>query len=70
MLVAQAYNPINYLRNIAINNSRTPYTFYVDVDLVPNPGLYDSLRRRLAALQNTSRRNIVVMIYTYTHHHH
>ena len=55
----QAYNPINYLRNVAVNNSRTPFTFYVDVDLVPNPALYDSLRRRLGELQHTSRPKIV-----------
>jgi len=57
---AQAYNPINYLRNVAINNSRTPYTFYVDVDLVPSTGLYDSLCRRLAELNDSNRRNVVI----------
>lgn len=57
-----AYNPINYLRNVAINNSRTPYTFYVDVDLVPNPGLYDSLRRRLPQLHDANRQNIAFIV--------
>jgi len=59
-LAVQAYNPINYLRNVAINNSRTAYTFYVDVDLIPNPGLYDSLCRRAAELQRNNSKKIVI----------
>jgi len=59
--VVQAYNPINYLRNVAINNSRTAYTFYVDVDLVPGPSVYDSLCRRVAELHRNNRRNVVII---------
>jgi len=31
-----------------MNNSLTPYLFFVDVDLVPNPGVYDILKRNIA----------------------
>jgi len=57
----QSYNPINYLRNVAINNSRTAYTFYVDVDLVPGPHLYDSLCRRLEPMQHSRQRIALVV---------
>jgi len=59
----QAYNPINYLRNVAVNNSRTAYTFYVDVDLVPSPTLYDSLCRRVADLERSGSRNVVTIAF-------
>ena len=58
--MCQASNPINYLRNVAINNSRTAYTFYVDVDLLPSPALYDTLCRRVDELQRHGRRNVVI----------
>ena len=58
--MCQAFNPINYLRNVAINNSRTAYTFYVDVDLVPSPALYDTLCRRVDELQSHDLRNVVI----------
>ena len=35
--------PINKLRNIAINNTLTPFIFYVDVDFVPHPNLHQLL---------------------------
>jgi len=56
------YYPINYLRNVAINNSQTSYIFYVDVDLVPNAGLYSTLRRRLAQLHDVNRRQVVMTV--------
>jgi len=35
---------VNYLRNIALENVRTPYVFLSDVDFVPVPGMYSSLK--------------------------
>ncbi|XP_013171453.1 PREDICTED: glycosyltransferase-like protein LARGE2 isoform X2 [Papilio xuthus] len=36
--------PVNYLRNVALENVNTPYVFLMDVDFVPMAGLYDHLR--------------------------
>ncbi|XP_047539098.1 xylosyl- and glucuronyltransferase LARGE2s-like [Vanessa atalanta] len=36
--------PVNYLRNIALENVNTPYVFLMDVDFVPMAGLYEHLR--------------------------
>ncbi|ELU18085.1 hypothetical protein CAPTEDRAFT_135861, partial [Capitella teleta] len=38
------FYPINYLRNVGVNQSRTPYTIFIDVDLVPNPGIYQQAK--------------------------
>ncbi|XP_015766293.1 PREDICTED: glycosyltransferase-like protein LARGE1 [Acropora digitifera] len=38
------FYPVNYLRNIALENARTPYVFLSDVDFVPVPGMYSSLK--------------------------
>ncbi|KAL4706703.1 hypothetical protein ACJJTC_014458 [Scirpophaga incertulas] len=36
--------PVNYLRNVALENVNTPYVFLMDADFVPMVGLYDHLR--------------------------
>lgn len=36
--------PVNYLRNVALENVNTPYVFLMDVDFVPMAGLYKRLR--------------------------
>ncbi|XP_028172854.1 LARGE xylosyl- and glucuronyltransferase 2-like [Ostrinia furnacalis] len=36
--------PVNYLRNVALENVNTPYVFLMDVDFVPMAGLYEHLR--------------------------
>ncbi|GBP77885.1 LARGE xylosyl- and glucuronyltransferase 2 [Eumeta japonica] len=39
--------PVNYLRNVALENVNTPYVFLMDVDFVPMVGLYNHLRKAL-----------------------
>ncbi|KAF2077483.1 hypothetical protein CYY_001182 [Polysphondylium violaceum] len=41
--------PINYLRNVAIDYSRTDYVFVLDIDFVPSPNAHHIMRE---ALQN------------------
>jgi len=55
-----SYNAINYLRNVALNHTFTPYALTLDVDLVPNPGLYQSIKQNLATLRNGSKEILVV----------
>ena len=38
MLLQELY-PVNKLRNVAQDNTRAEYVFYVDVDFIPNRGL-------------------------------
>lgn len=44
MVLLQVHYPVNYLRNVALENVNTPYVFLMDVDFVPMAGLYDHLR--------------------------
>jgi hypothetical protein len=43
--IFQKFYPINYLRNIAVKEARTPYLLFVDVDLVVNYGIYTMLKQ-------------------------
>ena len=45
--VTEEYIPINYLRNIGLNETSTPYVFYNDVDLIPIPNLPQILEKHL-----------------------
>ena len=36
--------PINYIRNVALNNTKTPYSIFIDVDLIPGRWLYKDLK--------------------------
>ena len=42
-----ALYPINYLRNVAWNNSNTPYVFLNDVDLMTGPHVYRQIKQSL-----------------------
>ena len=43
----QGLYPINYLRNVALNNSVTDYVFLSDVDFIPVPGLHAYLQQNI-----------------------
>lgn len=58
----QVYNPINYLRNVALNNSHSPYLLFVDVDLIPNQGLYTSLKRLVKIYMNKENNDTVLVV--------
>lgn len=42
--------PINYLRNIAISHVSTPFVFQLDVDFLPQLGLYENLMNHINRL--------------------
>ena len=57
--------PINFLRNVAWNFSRTPYVFLVDVDFTPlsgsdetqmHLGLQEAVTDNLIPLENTGKK--------------
>lgn len=41
------YYPVNFLRNVALNNTDSEYVFQLDVDLVPGYDCYRTLVRML-----------------------
>ena len=43
----QGLYPINYLRNVALNHSKTDYVFLSDVDFIPVPGLHAYLQQNI-----------------------
>ena len=43
----QQFYPVNYLRNIALEQANTPYVFLSDIDFLPMYGLYAYLRKAI-----------------------
>ena len=44
------FYPINYLRNVALDNIQTPYVFLSDIDFLPMYGLYEYLKEAIKIL--------------------
>ena len=40
----QQFYPVNYLRNVAVNQSQTSHLFLSDIDFLPMPDLYNHLK--------------------------
>uniref|UniRef100_A0A914WFW9 Glycosyltransferase-like protein LARGE2 n=1 Tax=Plectus sambesii TaxID=2011161 RepID=A0A914WFW9_9BILA len=52
--------PVNYLRNVALNASMTPFVYLADVDFLPMFGLYDVLRQAVVAQGSMQNKAMVV----------
>ncbi|XP_068623154.1 xylosyl- and glucuronyltransferase LARGE2s-like [Battus philenor] len=53
--------PVNYLRNVALENVNTPYVFLMDVDFVPMAGLYDHLRNAIKLTNPYAQKKCLVV---------
>ncbi|XP_033752458.1 LARGE xylosyl- and glucuronyltransferase 1-like [Pecten maximus] len=55
------YYPVNYLRNVALKQVRTPFVFLSDIDFLPVHNLYENLKRTATTmdLANTKKALIV-----------
>eukprot|EP00795_Rhopilema_esculentum_P011669 gene11669-21919_t len=53
------FYPVNYLRNVAVQEAKTSFIFLLDIDFLPMPGLYEKLKR-MASSSDMSRKAIVV----------
>lgn len=42
------FYPVNFLRNVALQQVRTPYVFLTDIDFLPMSGLYEYLKRSIS----------------------
>ena len=50
MFLPQQFYPVNYLRNVAISQVRTPYMFLSDIDFLSMYGLYEYLKKSIQAI--------------------
>ena len=57
--------PVNYLRNIALEQVQTPYLFLCDIDFLPVKGLYKYLRDQVASTDMTKKAVVVPAFETY-----
>lgn len=53
------FYPVNYLRNVAVENARTPYIFLSDIDFLPMFGLYAYLSEAIRVLGSEKRALVV-----------
>ena len=56
------FYPINHLRNVALQQITTPFVFLTDIDFLPMFGLYEYLKRSVAAmgLETSHKKALVV----------
>ncbi|KAG1663199.1 LARGE xylosyl- and glucuronyltransferase 1 [Nymphon striatum] len=53
--------PVNYLRNTALQQVKTPFVFLTDIDFLPSFGLYEYLKRNIASMNlDTSKKALIV----------
>ncbi|XP_047027691.1 xylosyl- and glucuronyltransferase LARGE2s-like [Helicoverpa zea] len=57
----KVHYPVNYLRNVALENVNTPYVFLMDVDFVPMAGLYDHLRSAIQLINPYPQKKCLVV---------
>ncbi|GMT35690.1 hypothetical protein PFISCL1PPCAC_26987 [Pristionchus fissidentatus] len=53
------YYPINYLRNVALNASKTDFAYLADVDFIPSKYLYTSLRELLKTAEMNKKALVI-----------
>ncbi|CAK1542703.1 unnamed protein product [Leptosia nina] len=53
--------PVNYLRNVALENVNTPYVFLMDADFVPMAGLYAHLRAAIKLINPYPQKKCLVV---------
>ncbi|XP_024082515.1 LARGE xylosyl- and glucuronyltransferase 1-like [Cimex lectularius] len=55
------FYPVNFLRNVALQQVNTPYVFLTDIDFLPMFGLYGYLKKSIQSLDlDTSKKALVV----------
>ncbi|KAL4225615.1 Xylosyl- and glucuronyltransferase large2 [Mactra antiquata] len=55
------YYPVNYLRNVALENIQTEYAFLSDIDFLPMYGLYEYLKKAVAMSNMDSEKKALVV---------
>lgn len=55
------FYPVNFLRNVALQQVTTPYVFLTDIDFLPMAGLYEYLKRSVANMDMASRKKALIV---------
>ncbi|KAL5007500.1 hypothetical protein ScPMuIL_016306 [Solemya velum] len=55
------YYPINYLRNVALENVQTPYVFMSDIDFLPMYGLYEYLKKAASMMDIVAKKKALIV---------
>ena len=53
------FYPVNYLRNVAVENAHTPYIFLSDIDFLPMFGLYPYLSEAIRVIGSEKRALVI-----------
>ena len=61
----EEFYPINLMRNIGLHHARTDYVFIVDIDAIPNIGLYQSLKRHIISDDLNDRTAVAVPVFEF-----
>ena len=57
-IVLQQFYPINYLRNVALEQVITPFVFLSDIDFLPMHGLYEYLSQATSIIHTSVERKV------------
>ena len=54
--------PINLLRNVALDQVRTPFVFLSDIDFLPMPNLYSTLKKAVQSLKVANENKVKLLL--------
>lgn len=55
------FYPVNYLRNVAVSQVRTPYMFLSDIDFLPMYGLYEYIKKAIPMAELGAQKKALVV---------
>ncbi|XP_071099912.1 xylosyl- and glucuronyltransferase LARGE1-like [Haliotis cracherodii] len=55
------FYPVNYLRNVALQQAPTPYVFLADIDFLPMYGLYEYLKKAAPMMELSTQKKALVV---------
>ena len=56
LIIFQVLYPINYVRNVAIRATKTPFYIMIDVDFAAQPSLYPSILSYVRQLKHNEKK--------------
>ena len=66
--IFQSFYPVNFLRNVALQQVNTPYVFLTDIDFLPMYGLYPYLKKSIQVLNLDSSKKVLLWQISGFHH--
>jgi glycosyltransferase-like protein LARGE len=58
IIALQNFYPVNFLRNVGLQQVNTPYVFLTDIDFLPMFGLYPYLKKSIQVLNLDSAKKV------------